>query len=80
MYWLKKTDEQAQVVRFKVLGGYEYREALRRHGFDFNRRQKFWFREVAFSEPDTMRSIEDFLRACDRLDQNAAKWRRLSEG
>lgn len=23
MYWLKKTDEQAGVVRFKVLGGYE---------------------------------------------------------
>lgn len=75
MYWLKKTDEQARVVRFKVLGGYEYRSALRERGFDFNQRKRFWFLEVPLSDPAAILATEEFLKASDKLDQKAAKWR-----
>jgi hypothetical protein len=77
MYWLKKTDEQARVVHFKVLGGYEYRATLRERGFDFNQRKKFWFLDVPMSDNAAIVATEEFLKAADKLDQKAAKWRGL---
>lgn len=74
MYWLRKTDENSGSVHFKVLGGYEYRIALRERGFEFNQRKRFWSLDIPMSDPEAIMAIEAFLKAAEKIDKSAANW------
>lgn len=75
---MHKHDHEAGVVRFKVTGGYPYREGLRANGFEFDRLRQYWWLEVPAADTELIEHICDFLKAADKIDATNAKWRNAS--
>ena len=76
---MHKRDEAGGVVRFKVTGGYPYREGLRKRGFQFDQLQHFWWLEVPIADTRTINDVEEFLKAADKIDTTNARWRALGQ-
>jgi hypothetical protein len=75
LHWLRNTDEESDTVTFTALGGYDYRKGLRKLGFEFDGRERCWRICVPCADQATIDAIERFLRASEKIDKAAARWR-----